>query len=43
MEFEHIDTEKNKKIALSCGCTIKDQTAELATMCKQHTEAYFMS
>ncbi len=43
MGLKHINTEKDKKIALSCGCTIKDQTAELATMCKQHTEAYFMS
>ena len=43
MDLEEINPEKNKKISLSCGCTIKDQTAELATMCKQHTEAYFMS
>ena len=38
-----MDVQKGKKISLSCGCTIKDQTAELETMCKQHTEAYFMS
>ena len=43
MESVHSNTEKNKMVALSCGCTIKDQTAELEKMCKQHTEAYFMS
>ena len=43
MDPEQIDVQKSEKILLSCGCIIKDQTAELETMCKQHTEAYFMS
>ena len=43
MKLDQGNLEEQEKISLSCGCTIKDQTAELATMCKQHTEAYFMS
>ena len=43
MKSDQFNVEKDKRVSLSCGCTIKDQTAELATMCKQHTEAYFMS
>ena len=43
MKTIHVDSEKNKIVVLSCGCAIKDQTAELEKMCKQHEEAYFMS
>lgn len=43
MKLVHTIPKKSKVIVLSCGCTIKDQTAELDKMCKQHEEAYFMS
>ena len=43
MEIVHTKSEENKIVSLSCGCLIKDQTAELDRMCKQHEEAYFMS
>lgn len=43
MKSSYIKQEQNKVILLSCGCIIKDQTAELEKMCKQHEEAYFMS
>ena len=43
MEIVHAKSERNKTVLLSCGCIIKDQTAELEKMCKQHEEAYFMS
>ncbi len=33
----------SKTVLMSCGCTIKDQTAEIEKMCTQHEEAYFMS
>ena len=39
-----VQAKSNEKVvSLSCGCLIKDQTAELDKMCKQHEEAYFMS
>ena len=43
MKVIHAKSEKNGMVSLSCGCTIKDQTAEMAKMCKQHEDAYFMS
>lgn len=43
MKVVHTKLNHNKVVALSCGCTINDQTAELTKMCKQHEEAYFMS
>ena len=42
MEIVHTNSE-DKLVSLSCGCMIKDNTAELDKMCKQHEEAYFMS
>ncbi len=43
MEIICTNSEEDNTVLLSCGCTIKDQTAEIEKMCTQHEEAYFMS